>query len=205
MAENHPSVRYSPVDNLLDGVRNKGTITDPDEDRLLELEVMARNWAAQALIEDVENVGGPNDAIVRDMHPHLDLESGDDSGWNGDDQEFVQSGLTADQLNETYVVDEDGRAEGKAIAIYALSNTAVDPLTTTIRFRNVTGGIFEHMQLEDMLVGEDTTAAMVQPMLFRPGETVTIEQWAEAAGDDELILHAVTAEAAERTLKGQYE
>jgi len=181
---------------------NRGVAVAQTDADLAAYERAVRSVLENAAISSSEVDGSNPDQIdVRQLFPGEDLESGADNGWNGDDPAWTQGGLSATSYNTVYNVDSDADADSKIVAIFAVTNAAADPLTTEIRFSSQTGGIFERLQIEGLLTDEDDTLLLKDPVVFGGAESGDIEQWADAAGDDNVIYHGVVAEKSSETLE----
>ena len=180
------------------GVRAANTVAD-----IAAGESQAREVAASRAVQTIADISSQSDVHVRQILPTEDLDSGEDNGWDGEERRFIQSGLTEDEVNETYELDSDNRLEEKIVVIFAITNRADDPATTQIEFQSGTGGIFERLQVEGKLTDEQDTLLLADPVVFGATEDGTITQYVigDAAVDDEVIFHGVVAEQAGRTLE----
>lgn len=143
----------------------------------------------------------PDEVTVRQLLPSLDLESGEDNGWDGDTREFVQTGLSEGEDNLVYEVDSDAKADQKMIAIFAVTNRSADPKTTQILFETTTGGRFEQANVEGLFTDPEDTVLFADPIVFGATQSGLINQYASADGDDQVIYHGVVAEAEAESLE----
>jgi len=181
---------------------NRGVAVAQTDADLAAYERAVRSLLENAAIASSEVDGSSPDQIdVRQLFPGEDLESGGDNGWGGDAPQWAQTGLSATSYNTVYNVDSDADADSKIVAIFAVTNAAADPLTTEIRFSSQTGGIFERLQIEGLLTDEDDTLLLKDPVVFGGAESGDIEQWADEAGDDNVIYHGIVAEKSSETLE----
>ena len=180
------------------GVRAANTVAD-----IAAGESQAREVAASRAVQTIADIGSQNEVHVRQILPAEDLNSGGDNGWDGEERRFIQSGLTEDEVNETYELDSDNQLEEKVVVIFAITNRADDPATTQIEFQSGTGGIFERLQVEGKLTDEQDTLLLADPVVFGATEDGTVTQYVvgDAEVDDEVIFHGVVAEQAGRTLE----
>ena len=180
------------------GVRAANTVAD-----IAAGESQAREVAASRAVQTIADISSQSDVHVRQILPTEDLDSGEDNGWDGEERRFIQSGLTEDEVNETYELDSDNQLEEKVVVIFAITNRADDPATTQIEFQSGTGGIFERLQVEGKLTDEQDTLLLADPVVFGATEDGTVTQYVigDAEVDDEVIFHGVVAEQAGRTLE----
>ena len=165
-------------------------------------EVRARNTLEQKAVQSSGiEASSPSGVTVRQLLPALDLESGDENGWNGDDRQFVQTGLTGPGENEVYGVDSDAKADQKMIAIFAVTNRSADPKTTQILFDTTTGGRFEQANVEGLFTDPEDTVLFSDPIVFGATQSGSINQYATEDGDDQVIYHGVVAEAEAESLE----
>lgn len=152
----------------------------------------------------LKGVNSPNDVHVRDILPNEDLDADDannDNGWTDTNREWLQSGLTADQLNQVYELDATDRAEDKVIGIFAISSIAADPITSEIVIEDGTGSRFERLMFQEAeTFAEGDLALMRNPVIFNEGKDAVIYQWPYQDGDEKLIYHGAVAEKAGTTL-----
>lgn len=175
-------------------------IVNPTKEQVVQAQQRATNRASQ-LADSITGVTGPQQALVREVLPDSDLEDGADNGWNGTDNEWVQSGLTADSTNTVYSVNSNANAQDKVIVFYGLANVASDPLTTEVQFLDGTGATFYRLNTELLEVTEVSDFVVFdQDIVYGSTEDGDIVQWPDAAGDDNLVYLAKVAEPLGETL-----
>lgn len=179
----------------------RGLLTAQTPQDLAAFESAVRKTVEQMALSGIADVETVQDVHTRNILPSEDLESGADNGWNGDDREFVQDGLSADQMNEVYDLNSNGRLDEKVLGIFGVTSLAANPVTTQIQFESGTGGIFERLQVEGVYTEENVTGILANPVIFGATQDGVISQWAKAAGDDQLVYHAVIAETEGETLE----
>lgn len=181
-----------------------GVQTYPSVDEIDRRERDLRNQVAQRAVRQLSEIEGTNDVHVRDILPADDLDQDDsnnDNSWNGTNREWIQSGMSADQFNQTYEVDASNKGEDKVIGIFAFSNVSGAPLTTAIQFEDGTGSIFERAQVQEVFArSDDTVALLEEPIIINTTEDVTIKQWCNNAGTDKVVFHGAVAEKKGNTL-----
>lgn len=181
------------------GVQTFPTMEEVDnEEGALKQEL--RNRAQKQLSE----IGSKNDVHVRDLLPEADLDQDDANnvnGWNGTDREWVQSGLTGDQLEQVYEIDATGNAEKKIIGIFAFSNISANPLTSQVVFEDGTGSRFERAQVQEVFHRDEQTIALLEePIIINATEDAVIFQWPTGDGTDNVVYHGAVAEKMGNTL-----
>lgn len=181
-----------------------GLLTTAEPSDLMDAEERLVRELRRRAKQQIEGVNSDGDVHVRDILPDEDLDQDDANNvntWNGTNREWVQSGLTADQLNQVYEIDSDNNADKKLIGIFAVSSVATDVITNEIVFEDGTGSRFERLQFQEaQTVNEGEYALMRNPIIFNEGKDATIFQWAEQDGTDRLIYHGAVAEKAGTTL-----
>lgn len=181
-----------------------GLVTTADRDDFQQREEQLIEELYRRAQQQISGVNSRDSVHVRDILPNEDLDADDannDNGWTDTNREWLQSGLTADQLNQVYEVDSNGRAEGKVIGIFAISSVATDVLTTEIVFEDGTGSRFERLMFEEaQTFSEGEYALMRNPIIFNEGKDGIIHLWPNSGGDEELIFHGAVAEKAGKTL-----
>lgn len=179
---------------------SRGVLVDHTTTDMATMERQVREGLLSLAVENISDINSRGDAVVRDVLPDQDLDSGTDNNWNGDDNEWTQDGLATDQFNETYALDSDGRLDGKIIAFYAVSNLDSTPSTTELQFLTNTGGTFERLQVEGLLVDEETTGMLADPVIFGATQDGAIEQYVTQT-DDQVVLHGAVVEPEGSTLE----
>lgn len=178
-----------------------GTITDPTQQMVTEREEQAIEELHQDAVNNISAIGGRDDVHVRDLLPEEDLQVGGDNGWSNTNREWLQSGLTADSLNETYTIDSDQRAQNKIIRFYGVVNVAPDPLTTEIEFQNNTGSPIERAQVQAFEVDDISDIILFErDVQYGADQDGSLDQWVNAAGDDVVIYLAKVAEQKDKTV-----
>lgn len=181
-----------------------GLLTEADKDDLREAEDDLVRELRQRAQQQLEGVNNPNEVHVRDILPNEDLDNDDTNNvntWTNTNREWVQSGLTADQLEQVYEIDASNRADNKVIGIYAISSAATSPITTEIVFEDGTGSRFERLMFQEAeTFTEGDIALMRNPIVFNEGKDGIIHLWPNDSGTERLILHGLVAEKAGTTL-----
>lgn len=175
-----------------------GTITDPSQQQITQRENTAIEDLHRDAVDNISSIGSQDDVHVRDLLPELDLESGGDNGWNGTNREWLQSGLTADQLNEVYTVDSDAKAQNEIVRIYGVVNVAPEPLTTQVEFQNNTGSPIERAHVQTFEVSDISDVVLFErDIQFGADQNGSIHQWVNGAGDDVTIYLGKVAQQAD--------
>lgn len=181
-----------------------GVQTFPAQNEIDNQEARLKAELAERAVSQISEIGTENDVHIRDILPEADFDQDDadnDNGWNGQDREWIQSGLTADQLNQVYEIDPNNKAENKLVGIIAFSNIQGTPLSSEIVFRDGTGSVFERAQVQEVFNrAEDTIALLNEPIIVNATERVQIDQWPTAGGDDKVVYHGAVAEKMGNTL-----
>lgn len=150
--------------------------------RLRALQSSAEDVVAQAARRG--NIPNP---IVRDTLPDVDLDPGDDTGWNGTDEvwETMPTGIAdADddiEEYEIYDVDSDGgNAERRAMAFYGVIGIENADTLIEVRVRDSSGRLLERAQVQGLVDIEDAdgmseyTTTFSSPFLFDVQDNRTI-------------------------------
>lgn len=181
-----------------------GLFTVADTDDLKQAEERVERELRNRAKNQIEGVNSDGEMHVRDLLPDEDLDQDDDNnvnGWNGTDREWVQSGMTGNQLNQIYEIDSSGNAEDKLIGIFAISSIATDILTTEITLEDGTGSRFERLQFQEaQTLNDGEYALMRNPVIFNEGKDANIYQYPDQDGDDKVVYHGLVAEKAGTTL-----
>lgn len=167
---------------------------------LARMEQQVRQTVERMAAQNLPDANSQQDIFIRNLLPSEDLESGADNGWNGDDQQFVQSGLSSG-MNETYDINSNGRLDEKILGIVGITSLAANPVTTQIEFESGTGGVFERLQIEGIYTEENVTGLLANPIIFGATQDGLIKQYAKESGDDSLVFHAAIAETEGETLE----
>lgn len=159
---------------------------------------------AEDLADTIEGVRNPDQALVREILPNEDLESGADNGWNGSDRDWVQQGLSADQTQTVYNINSNGAAQNKVIVFYGIANVASDPLTTEIEYQDGTSATFFRLNSE-LLELTDVSDYVIfnNEIVYGSTEDGDLIQWADAGGDDHVVYLAKVAEPLGETLSSR--
>lgn len=185
-----------------DPFNSRGILTDPTAADIGRVERTTREQLVQEAVQNISDVDGQADVIVRDILPDADLASGADNNWDGNDRQWEQNGMGntgAETANTVYNVDSDNEADDKIIAFYAISNVATSPVTTEIEFVDNTGGVFERLQVEGLLTDDETLGLLADPVVFGASQDGDINQYATGA-DDNVVYHGAVAEPEGQTL-----
>lgn len=175
-------------------------IVNPTMNQVVQAQQRAQR-RAKDLATSITGVDSEEQALVREILPDSDLQSGGDNGWNGNDNEWLQSGLSADQTQTVYNIDSNNNAQDKVIVIYGLANVASDVLTTEVQFLDGTGATFYRVNTQVLEVAEVSDFLIFeQDIVFGSTEDGDIVQWPNVAGDDVMIYLAKVAEPLGNTL-----
>lgn len=181
-----------------------GLLTESDIDDVQAAEERLVEELQSRAVDQLKGVNSTSAVHVRDILPSEDLDVDDsenDNGWNGTDREWVQAGLTADQLNQVYELDATGKAEDKVIGIFAISSVAADPITNEIVIEDGTGSKFERLMVQENYTDSEGAYALLRnPIIFNEGKDAVLYQYPDQSGDDKLIYHGAVAEKAGTTL-----
>lgn len=171
------------------GHHQKGVIVNPSEDEVFR----RQNKAAKALIDKAQRgsvVDDISNALIRNLLPVADLQSGDDNGWTDTNERWVQSGLSGDSDNVVYNIDENNRAQDKVIRIYGVANVSDSPVTTAIKFQDGTGSVFYEVNVQSFdLVDLSDVILFDDDIEYRVSESGDIVQYADAGGGDDNVLY----------------
>lgn len=175
-----------------------GTIADPSQEQIHQRRRQTVQDLMESAVNHISAVNGRQDVHVRDLMPELDLHQGADNNWTDTNREWLQSGLTADSLNEVYTIDSDNRAQNEIIQVYGVANVAPDVLTTEIEFQNNTGSPVERAQVQSLEITELSDIVLFeQDIQFGVDQNASIHQWSNAAGDDRVVYLGKTAQQAD--------
>jgi len=178
-----------------------GLMAEATEDDFRSRENEVAQEVQRRVLQQVSGAQSADDVHIRDILPNEDLQAGSANGWNGTNRVWLQSTGAADTLNEMYTINSDNKAEGKVIAFYGVQAQVADPNTTEIQFEDGTGSIFERVMFQEAHNNADQVKALFRnPIIYNEGKDGVIQQWLDAAADDELILHGVVGEKAGTTL-----
>lgn len=183
-------------------------LTDVTTERVMQREQdLARDVARLAMQSKNIEVSTPENLVVRDILPAVDLNSGGDNGWTTADDEWRQdysTAASADAYNEAYEIDSDGNADGKIIGILGVSFLHADIVTRQIRFGIGVGGnqgIKREFQVEGMEVDRESRGLFATDVVYGAEEDGNISHWVDAAEDGKrAVFHGVVAEPVEQTL-----
>lgn len=181
---------------------SRGVLTDPTAADVSAVESRVRQVLQNLAVQNLSDVNQPGDAIIRDLLPEVDLASGSDNNWDGNDRQWEQNGMgntAAETGNETYVIDSDNEANEKIIALFAISNIASQPVTTEVTFEDGTGGVIERQQVEGLLTDDEVLGLFADPIVYGATDDGAINQFATGA-DDNVVLHGAVAEVEGRVL-----
>lgn len=186
------------------GMHMPGLLTEADRTDIIQAEEDLVAEVQNRAKAQIEGVNTNADVHVRDILPSEDLDNDQGSNvntWTNTNREWIQSGLSADTLNQVYEIDASNRADEKVIGIFALSSTAADPITTEIDFEDGTGSRFERLMFqENQTFTEGDLALLRNPIVFNEGKDAIIYQWTNDSGSDQVIYHGAVAEKAGTTL-----
>lgn len=119
-------------------------------------------------------------------YDYMDL-SPSDLGFSNDVAE--QSLSTANAYNTTVNMKVP---EDRFIAIYGVANRAVKPLTTKLKFWKGSIPLKEYY-IEDMYLREIPEKFFDEVLAWREGDIIKIDQYARAAGTDNVIFYGIKA------------
>lgn len=175
-------------------------VVNPTQQQVVQAQHRATQ-TAQGLANTITGVSGPNQALIREILPDQDLESGGDNGWNGTDREWVQSGLTGGQTQTVYNIDSNQNAQDKVLVIYGLANVASDVLSTGVEFQDGTGATFARFNTQQLEIAEISDYIIFdEDIVFGSTEDGDLIQWPNADGADAMIYMAKVAEPLGDTL-----
>lgn len=181
-------------------VNSRGVLVDHTTTDMARMERNVREGLLSLAVSNISDINSRGDAVVRDILPAADLESGSDNNWNGSDNEWTQSSLTTGQFNQTYSLDSDAKADNKIVAFYAISNLDATPATTELQFKTSTGGTFERLQTQGLLVDEETTGMLADPIIYGATQDGDVEQYVTETSDA-VVLHGAVVEPEGTTLE----
>lgn len=175
-------------------------IVAPTENQVAQAQREAISQAEQ-LAGTITGIGSQQEALVREILPDADLASGAQNGWTATDREWIQSGLTADNVEEVYSVDSNNEAQDKVLVFYGLANPASTVITTEVIFQDGTGATFARFNVESLDLVEISDIILFDELIvYGSTEDGTINQWLDAAGADQMIYLAKVAEPLGQTL-----
>lgn len=179
----------------------QNALVNPSSQMVVQASKQAAS-TAEGLAETITGISGPDQAVVREILPDEDLESGGDSSWDGNDREWVQSGLSIDVNNETYTIDSNSKAQNKVVVLYGFANVNSDPITTEVSLDDGTGATFFRMNTQLLQDPEVSNYVLFdEPQVFGTTEGGAINQWSDTdASDDYLVLLGKVAEPLGETL-----
>lgn len=169
-------------------------IFDPTQQQVVQKQNQATQ-EAQNLADTITGVSGPEQALVREALPSDDLTAGGGNNWAQGDNEWAQDGLTAGQYNDVYDIDSNNEAQDKVLVFYGLVNVAASVLTTEVRFQDGTGATFARFSTEILEVPEVNDIILFDDnIVYGSTEDGTVGQWADIAGDDNMVYLVKVAE-----------
>jgi len=121
--------------------------------------------------------------ISRDILPGVDLDDPNETAWDGELDEFIQTptaDVTAGDSVEVYELDSDnGKMDDRVMAIYGFEAVEGADYVSTILFRGSDGQIFERAQIQGLDETGDTPvdrqSVLQSPILFDTQDNGTIE------------------------------
>lgn len=179
--------------------QDRGVLVAPSPQDIEIMERRVEYILARLAVRNISGVDTLQEVQVRDLIPEEDLNAGADTGWTNEN-EWDQTTLTANSVQETYALQHQNRAEDKVIAFFAISNVAVSPATTQVRFNDAQGGVFEILQTQGLLTDEEVIGLLNDPIISATSQQdMTIEQYVTATSD-KLVFHGKVAEEAGTTM-----
>jgi len=170
------------------------SIIAPTPDQVLRAQANATD-VARNLAHTITGVSGPDQGVIREIIPSADLASGAGNNWADSDRDWVQGGLAADSLQETYTISSTGAAENKVLVFYGMYNVASDVLTTEVVFEDGTGAAFARFNAESLEIAEVGDFILFdEPIVYGATEDGSLNQWPDAAGTDHLVYMVRVAE-----------
>lgn len=174
---------------------------------------MANTVGQKAISSKSIEVDSPEQLVVRDIQPHIDLNSGSENGWNDDtesnttkewQQDYSSGSATSDQYNEVYVIDSNDLAEDKVIGIYGMSYLHADVVTRQLRFNIGTAGnqgIKREFNLEHVENDQESRGLFLTDVVYGANENGQVETDVSAAEDGKrMVLHGYVAEPVGETI-----
>lgn len=159
---------------------------------------------AQSLASNIEGVSGPDEALVREILPSDDLESGNGNNWAAGNNEWIQSGLTQDAENVVYNINSTGASQSKVLVFYGVANVASTVLTTEVIFQDGTGAQFADFNVQVLEIVELSDVVLFdQDIVYGATDDGDLVQWANAAGNDAVVYLAKVAEPLGETLSAR--
>lgn len=175
-------------------------IISPTQDDIVRAQQEAIS-EAQRLADTITGVSGPEQALIREILPDADLGTTPTNTWADTDREWVQSGLTADQVEDVYDIDSNTEAQDKVLVFYGVFNTADDVLTTEVTFQDGTGATFARFNTEPLNIVEISDVLLFDELIvYGSTEDGTVNQWVDADGTDQMVYLAKIAEPLGQTL-----
>jgi len=150
--------------------------------------ISARLEATKILTEMIKTRGKrPDEYIIRDILPKTDL------------------GLTSEEWKISYTAANTWEAkidltipDDKFLVLFGYQNNAADPKTVAMKFyRDVTP--IEVVQVENLYTYSEPIGFFT-PMGWKESETIKIEFYGKAAGDDYPVLRGFVAELRRKTV-----
>jgi hypothetical protein len=135
--------------------------------------------------------------IARDLLPDTDLSA------SGDIQYFEQQ-LAAGWNNPTY---SGTNPDDKVFGIYGIKNDNASPQTTAIRFWDETSrtALKDIWMVQGAWLEENTILICDNPLVWEPNRGFNIDQYARAAGTDNVIFLGRVVEPRGKTIAGEKE
>jgi hypothetical protein len=135
--------------------------------------------------------------IARDLLPDTDLLA------SGDIQYFEQT-LAAGWNNPTY---SGTNPDDKVWGIYGVKNDNASPRTTAIRFWDETArtALKDIWMVQGAWLEENTILISENPLVWEPSRGFNIDQYARAAGTDNVIFLGRVVEPKGKTIVGEKE
>lgn len=175
-----------------------------------------REMAAVNKARDDAREGNISNPTVRDILPATDLNAGDETLWDEDDNYWLQTpddDATEDEswgsgTYEVYDIDSDtGRGENRTLAIYGFEVIEGGENVNTILFRGSDGQVFEKAKIEGLDSSGDTEVdrqkVLRSPIGLGAQDNATIEFEVQDGADGDQIrikLLGVASEKRNRTL-----
>lgn len=189
--------------DLSGGMAELNVMISPTQSEIMKRQREAID-KAKSMASNIEGVSGPDQALVREMLPSDDLESGADNNWNAANNEWLQDGLTQDAENVVYNINSTGAAQSKVFVFYGAANVASTVLTTEVIFQDGTGAQFADFNTQVLEIVELSDVVLFdQDIVFGATDDGDLVQWANAAGNDSMVYLCKVAEPLGETLSSR--
>lgn len=185
-----------------------GILTDVTTKRWMErAEQLATHVGDLAMKSKSIEVTSKENLVVRGILPAQDFNTGDENGWGGSTEYWVQdfnASGTDDSYNEAYQIDSNNAAEDKIIGLMGITFLHSDVQTRQIRFGSGTTGtqgVRREFNLESAETDEEGRALFLTDLIYDAKEDGNIEEYTETAADGgRTVYHGFVAEPVGETI-----